>query len=60
MNIKLITISSIMGSFGWPGLDQMSIPEIMQKLGSFHVNLMEIVLSSKYVLSYQKNGGEKG
>lgn len=33
-------------------------PEIMWKLGYFHVNPMEIIFNSKYVLSYQKNGGE--
>lgn len=59
MIVKTILESSTMGSFGWQGLDHTYIPEIMWKLGSFHVNPMEAVFNSKYVFSYQKNGGLK-
>lgn len=34
-----------MESFGWPGLNEMSTPEIKWKLGYFPVNSMEIVLN---------------
>lgn len=59
MIVKPIMDSRIMGSFGWPGLDHMYIPEIRWKLGYLHVNPIERVLKSKYVFYYQKNGRGK-